>query len=178
MSVERYNRDLGVRNLILWLVGSLPSASPKVSAGSGAASESDPNGSLRVRTNGLPEFRIDSAWKAISVGLLERVTRSTVSSSGTVSAAQMAGGVLYQDASGGNVSMTTRTGTQIASDFPSMDVGDARRIYCASNHATNTSTLSPGTDVTAVGSGAVTQTGGQFLLIKTAATTFDLVRVG
>ncbi len=86
--------------------------------------------------------------------------------------------VLYQDASGGNVTMTTRTGTQLAAAFPDMSVGDALPQYVASNHASNTSTISGGTDVTLVGSGAVINTGGSFLLIKTAATTFDLVRVG
>jgi len=59
-----------------------------------------------------------------------------------------------------------------------MAVGNAISIFCASNDATNTSTIAGGTDVSLVGSGAVTQTGGTFLLIKTAATTFDLVRVG
>lgn len=105
-------------------------------------------------------------------------TRSTVADAGTVSAANMRGGILYQDASGGNVTMTTRTGTQIAGDFPEMRTGDAIEIKVASNHASNTSTIAGGTDVTLVGSGAVTNTGGAFMLVKTAATTFDMVRVG
>lgn len=106
------------------------------------------------------------------------LTRSTVTNAATISAAQMAGGVLYQDASGGSVGMTTRTGTQIASDFPEMRIGDSIDLFVASNHASNTSTITAGTDVTGVGSLAVTQLGGSFKLIKTAATTFDLVRVG
>lgn len=106
------------------------------------------------------------------------VTRSTIGNAGTITDIQTAGQVLYQDASGGNVTMTTRTGTQLAAYFVGMAVGNSVSIYCASNHATNTSTIAGGVDVTLVGSGAVTQTGGQFLLIKTAATTFDLVRVG
>jgi len=104
--------------------------------------------------------------------------RTTVANAGTVAAADLRGRVLFQDASGGNVTMTTRTGTQIAADLPEMRVGDSILFHVASNHATNTSTISGGTDVTLVGSGAVTNTGGSFLLIKTAATTFDLVRVG
>ena len=107
-----------------------------------------------------------------------KLSRATVTSAATISAAQMGGGILFQDASGGNVTMTTRTGTQIAADFPNLAVGDVMRLWIASNHATNTSTIAGGTDVTLVGSGAVVNTGGQFLLIKTAATTFDLVRVG
>jgi hypothetical protein len=105
-------------------------------------------------------------------------TRSTVANAATVSAAQMRGGILYQDASGGNVTMTTRTGTQIAADFPEMRVGDAIALHMASNHNSNTSTIAGGTDVTLVGSGAVTSPGGTFQLVKTGATTFDLVRVG
>lgn len=107
-----------------------------------------------------------------------RITRSSVTSAATLTAAQMQGRCLYQDASGGAVTMTTLTGTLTAAAFPDMAIGDAISIYCASNHATNTSTIAGGTDVTLVGSGALTQTGGQFLLIKTAATTFDLVRAG
>lgn len=104
--------------------------------------------------------------------------RSTISGGATISDAQLRGGVLYQDASSGSVTMTTRTGTQIAAAFPDLAIGNALVIRCASNHASNTSTISGGTDVTLVGSGAITQTGGTFLLIKTGATTFDLVRVG
>lgn len=106
------------------------------------------------------------------------ITRSTIANAGTVTVAQHQGLCLYQDASGGAVTMTTATGTNLAAALPDMAIGDAIPQYVASNHATNTSTLSGGTDVTLVGSGAVTQLGGTFLLIKTAATTFDLVRVG
>lgn len=106
------------------------------------------------------------------------LTRTTIANGATIAAAELKGRVLFQDASGGAVTMTTRTGTQIAADMPEMRTGDALQIFVASNHASNTSTLGPGATVTAVGSGAVTQTGGTFLLIKTGATTFDLVRVG
>lgn len=107
-----------------------------------------------------------------------KVTRSTIANAGTVTVAQHQGLCLYQDASGGAVTMTTATGTNLAAALPDMAIGDAIKQYVASNHATNTSTIAGGTDVTLVGSGAVTNTGGSFLLIKTAATTFDLVRVG
>lgn len=107
-----------------------------------------------------------------------RMTRSTVSNGGTVTDAQHRGSILYQDASGGNVTMTTRTAAQLAAAFPQLAVGDAVFQFMSSNHATNTSTISGGTDVTLIGSGAVTRTGGVFLLVKTAAATFDLVRVG
>ncbi len=40
---------------------------PLVTAGSGAASASDPNGSLRLRTDGVPEYRIGSAWSTIPI---------------------------------------------------------------------------------------------------------------
>lgn len=106
------------------------------------------------------------------------VTRTTIADAGTITGAQHATQVLYQDASGGAVTMTTATATLINAALPDMRVGSCIPQYVCSNHATNTSTISGGTGVTLVGSGAVTQTGGSFLLIKTAATTFDLVRVG
>lgn len=107
-----------------------------------------------------------------------KVTRSTVTNAATLTAAQMQSLCVYQDASGGVVTMTTLTGTLTAAVFPDLAIGESVKLYHASNHATNTSTLAGGVDVTLVGSGAVTATGGQYLLIKTAATTFDLVRVG
>lgn len=108
----------------------------------------------------------------------ESLVRNTIADSGTVTVAQHRDQVLYQDASGGNVTMTTATGTNLAAEFTNLPIGGAIRQYVASNHASNTSTISGGTGVTLVGSGAVTNTGGLFLLIKTAAATFDLVRVG
>ena len=74
--------------------------------------------------------------------------------------------------------MTTRTGTQLDAAFPSMVVGDALLQFHSSNHASNTSTVSGGSGVTLVGSGAVTNTGGSFALIKTGSATYDMVRVG
>ena len=106
------------------------------------------------------------------------VTRNTIADTGTLTDAQHQAQVIYQDASGGNVTCTTRTGAQLAAFFPDLAVGNAIALYHASNHATNTSTLSGDTGVTLVGSGAVVNTGGQYLLIKTGAATFDLVRVG
>lgn len=103
---------------------------------------------------------------------------ATVANGGTISRAQHRGMVVYQDASGGDVTMTTRTGTQLDGDFPNLSTGDFVWLFCSSNHETNTSTVAGGTDVTLVGSGALTQTGGTFILRRTAATTFDLVRVG
>jgi len=41
--------------------------SPSLTAGSGAASASESNGSMWLRTNGVPEFRIGGAWKALAV---------------------------------------------------------------------------------------------------------------
>lgn len=132
--------------------------------------------SVRIEAGNSPaSYTVGASANVIPDG---RVTRSTVTSAATLTAAQHQGLCLYQDASGGAVTMTTLTGTLLAAAFPDMAIGDAIPQYHASNHATNTSTIAGGTDVTLVGSGAVTQTGGQYLLIKTAATTFDLVRVG
>src|SRR5262245_41237991 len=38
---------------------------PLITAGSGAASASDPNGSLHLRTDGIPEARLSGAWKQV-----------------------------------------------------------------------------------------------------------------
>ncbi len=106
------------------------------------------------------------------------VTRSTITDAAVITDAQIRGQVLYQNAGSGSVTMTTRTGTQMSAAFPDLAVGNAIPLFLASNHAANTSTIAGGVDVTLVGSGAVTQIGGTFLLIKTASTTWDLVRVG
>lgn len=137
-----------------------------VTAGTGTASKAlvlDSTGDVAMPANGV---------------LSPNATRNTIANAGTISDAQHRDLVLYQDASGGAVTMTTRTGTQLSAAFPNLPVGGVVPQFVASNHATNTSTIAGGTDVTLVGSGAVTSTGGSFLLIKTAATTFDLVRVG
>lgn len=113
------------------------------------------------------------------VPFMLNMLRSTISNGGVPTVAQTRGGILYQDASGGNVTMTTETAANIALAFPDMAVGNAFVIHVASNHASNTSTIAGGSSVTLVGSGAVTQLGGTFILVKTAGTpTFDLVRVG
>lgn len=106
------------------------------------------------------------------------LTRSTITDAATISTAQVKGRVLFQDASAGSVTMTMPLGATLANNLPEMRTGDGVALFCASNHASNTSTLAGNTGVTLVGSGAVTQLGGSFLLIKTGSSTFDLVRVG
>jgi hypothetical protein len=44
-----------------------PGSSPTITADSGAASEAEPNGSLHLRTGGVPEVRVGGAWKALAV---------------------------------------------------------------------------------------------------------------
>lgn len=44
---------------------SLPTASPTLDSGSGAAAIAHPNGSLWLRTDGVPEARIGGAWEAV-----------------------------------------------------------------------------------------------------------------
>lgn len=123
---------------------------------------------------GMTALGVAAGLSAVVYG----VVRSTVSNAGTVTDAQHRGMVLYQDASVGNVTMTTRTAAQLDSAFPDLVTGQAIQQFVASNHATNTSTIAGGTGVTLVGSGAVTQLGGSFLLVKTGTAAYDLVRVG
>lgn len=146
-------------------------------AGGAAASTNGNGGSVILTAGAKAGTGLDGIIRANGV-IGRKQARATIANAATISDAETAGGVLYQDASGGNVTMTTRTGTQLAAYFPDLAVGEAIQLFLASNHATNTSTIAGGTDVTLIGSGAVVNTGGQFLLIKTAATTFDLVRVG
>lgn len=103
---------------------------------------------------------------------------ATVTNGGTISTAQHRGQQVFQDASGGNVTMTTASATALAAALPNLPTGGFVMLYCASNHATNTSTLSAGAGVTLVGAASLTQTGATFLLRKTGASTFDLLRVG
>lgn len=131
-----------------------------------------------VPNGGFAKFTCDgTAWK-VAGRQYQAATRTTVAGSGTATAAAIRGGILYQDASGGAVTMTIDTAANLASEFSDMAVGEHIRFAVSSNHASNTSTLSAVTGVTLVGSGAVTQLGGQFALIRTAAATFDLVRIG
>lgn len=92
---------------------------------------------------------------------------STVAGGGTLSQAQHRAGHYYQDASGGSVTCTTRTAAQLVADFPGVAAGHVVLLYGSSNHASNTSTISGGSNVTLVGSGAITQTGGLFRLLFT-----------
>lgn len=108
---------------------------------------------------------------------VRKLTRSTITNAATVTVAQVRLGVLYQDASGGAVTMTTPTGTALDAEFPTLATGEALDLFCASNHASNTSTIAGGSGVTLVGSGAMTQLGGSFKLIRTGTATYDLVRV-
>lgn len=105
-------------------------------------------------------------------------TAATVADAGTISAAQHRGQQVYQDASVGPVTMTTLSATLLAGALPSLPTGGFIMLYCASNDATNTSTLAGGAGVTVVGATSFTQTGATFLLRKTGAAAFDLVRVG
>lgn len=129
---------------------------------------------------GFPMFK--GAIGQIVQSLTTSLANATVTNGGTISAAQHRGAVVYQDASGGSVTMTTGTAAQLVADFPGVQVGSAFKLYVASNHATHTSTLSGGTGVTITGAATVTQAGGQFLGIFTNVTASSeavaLLRVG
>lgn len=113
----------------------------------------------------------------VPVYKLATTTAGTVADSGTATDAQHLGGVIYQDASGGNVGWTTRTAAQLIAAF-GMPVGCAVPQFVVSNHATNTSTVTGGSGVTVVGGATVTRIGGTFMLLRTGTSTCDLVRVG
>lgn len=123
------------------------------------------------------EYEIGTAPQ-ITEPAYRALTRTTIADAATVTAAQVLTGILYQDASGGAVTMTGPTAALLDAEL-NLDIGGSIDLYIASNHATNTSTITGGTGVTIVGSAAVTQLGAHYKLIKTAATpTYDMVRVG
>lgn len=127
-------------------------------------------------TDGIPGMvRVGGVAGANAFGL--NVVRSTITSAAEVTVAQMRGMVLYSDATGGNTSFNTVTGTAMSAAFPDAAVGTGIVIYVVVAGA-NTLTVTGDTDFTLVGSGAVTTLGGTFLAVKTAATTWDLLRVG
>ena len=112
-------------------------------------------------------------------GLLSyTATRNTIADAATITVEQHRQLVLFQDASAGNVTMTTATAADLDAAFPNLKVGEAIPQYQASNHPTNTSTISGGTGVTLVTFGQASQNGAQYLLMKTGTATYDLVRVG
>tara|TARA_R110000796_G_scaffold242519_1_gene364605 strand:+ start:6379 stop:7023 length:645 start_codon:yes stop_codon:yes gene_type:complete len=123
-----------------------------------------------------PSLEMESAILGDAV-VSYSVVRNTIAGSATVTVAQHRDQMLYQDASGGAVTMTSATASLLAAEFADLPIGKGILQTMSSNHASNTSTISGGTGVTLVGSGAVTNTGGSFMLIKTAASTFDLVRI-
>lgn len=133
--------------------------------------------SVKVKPSSRGAFMVKAAV-AGTAPYTFNAARNTIADAGTVAVSEHRAMVLYQDASGGAVTMTSATGTALDAEFPDMGVGDTLPQFLASNHATNTSTISGGTGVTLVGSGAVINTGGSFLLIKTGTATYDLVRVG
>lgn len=104
--------------------------------------------------------------------------RNTIADAGTITVGQHRQKMLYQDASGGNVTMTTATGTALDTAFPDMKVGDSIQQWMSSNHATNSSTIAGGTGVTIIGFGGIARNGAGYLLIKTGTALYDLVRCG
>lgn len=146
-------------------------------AGGAAASTNGNGGDVTLTPGLLSGTGVNGIIRAN--GVVERkLSRNTIANAGTVTVAQVAAGVLFQDASSGAVTMTSPTASAIDAAFPTLGTGDSLDLYVASNHATNTSTISGGSGVTLVGSGAMTNLGGHFKLIRTGAAAYDLVRIG
>lgn len=57
---------IALRKLVVATAGTelAVDTSPSLSSGTGAASASENNGSIWMRTNGIPEYRTGDAWKA------------------------------------------------------------------------------------------------------------------
>jgi hypothetical protein len=104
---------------------------------------------------------------------------TSVSTAGnlTIGVAAIAGGVAMFTGAAGAVAYTTPTGTQLSAAFPDMNIGDSM-MFRLVNTAAQAATVTAGTDVTASGIVVVNAAGKDFLLRKTAATTWDIVGIG
>lgn len=125
----------------------------------------------------LPVVAVKGSAPLLTMGGVQAIANAA-----TLTAAEHRSGLIYQDASGGNVTCTTLTAALLVAAFPGVAVGSRFPLYYASNHAANTATISGGAGVTLSGSGAITETGGTFLLVFTnvtpAAEAATLIRVG
>jgi len=129
-------------------------------------------------TQSLVRQRVGLAFAGIAALFVNGLTRSTITDAATITVAQLGGGILYQDCTAAARTMVGPTAAQITSAFPVLAIGKGMIVYHSGNSAANASTITAGANVTLVGSGAVINTGGVFALIRTAATTYDYVRVG
>jgi hypothetical protein len=103
---------------------------------------------------------------------------ATVADAATPTEAQILGGVIYQDASGGAVGFNMPAIATFLSYFPDLAVGEGVFLRVASNHGANTATITAGAGYTAYGSLASINTGATYLIVRTAAATADIFRVG
>lgn len=100
----------------------------------------------------------------------------------TATAGEFLSGMIYMDASGGNVGFITPTAAQLVAAVPGCKVGTTIDVCIASNHATNSVTITPGANVNAIGSMVSTQTGAyykmRFTNIGSGTEAVSLIRVG
>lgn len=169
-----YNQTVTNQNIMIAPGASVPKI--RLNAGSASTVLYKVGGSPKISRNTVTEVTTQPYIGAnLSIG---STSRSTIADAGTVLSFYLRNQLIYQDASLGSVTCTIATGTQLDTELPEMVAGSFIEFYHSSNDSMNTSTLSGAAGVTLIGSGAVTETGGTYLLNKTDTATYELVRVG
>lgn len=83
---KRFRLTIAALAYTVWSGGATPSTDPRIRAGAGAASASEPNGSLWLRTDGPSQTRVGSAWYKLSSLLYAAVAASTAITGATETA--------------------------------------------------------------------------------------------
>ncbi len=112
-------------------------------------------------------------------GFLANPLITTVATAGnlTIGLSAIMGGVARFTGAAGAVTYTTPTAAAILAANPEMDIGDSL-VFVVVNTAAQAATIAGGTDVTAVAGNLVVNANSKmFALVKTAATTMDLVSI-
>jgi len=112
-------------------------------------------------------------------GFLDKPLITTVTTAGnlTIGLSAILGGVARFTGAAGAVTYTTPTAADLIAAMPDMDIGDSY-VFKIVNTAAQAATIAGGTGVTAVaGNLVVNATGKDFALVKTSATTMDLISI-
>lgn len=105
-----------------------------------------------------------------------RMTQEDTDGNTVISVAKIAGGLILRGAITANRTDTTATAALIAAAFPDMNIGDTLSFKVSNQDTAQTITVAGGTGVTASGNLVVVALRTkEFVLVKTAAATFNLI---
>lgn len=97
-----------------------------------------------------------------------------VNATATQAAADIAPDTVITSTTASAVTYTTRTGTQLTSDHPLVQIGQGFRFSVSNTGASNAFTVTAGTDVTVTGGAVPANTKKEFFAKRTAATTWAI----